>query len=161
MKYISLIFLTLLLTGCSGIWGNPLYIPPADAEKNLAKIRLIGNPVGFSITQRNKKRERIDKRILPIFIPSTDIGLPKFLSSPERYTETYFETRLYASKQATIGFSMAGCRISMKFIPEANEIYEFRVSFTEKTGYCILYGTHMKYDKINDLYVEEPVVRIK
>jgi len=161
MKFAAVIAFSLILTGCAGRWGQVPYMPPSDNDKNIAKIRLIGNPVGFTISQNGEKEANVDNSKVVIFKSSTDIGLPKYQSFPDRYKETYFETKLHAGIPTSIGYYFARCGISYVFLPQANEIYEFRINFSDRSGYCILYGSRMKYDKVNDVYVEEPVERLK
>jgi len=161
MKMVSTCCMMLVLTGCAGRWGQVPYVPPSKDEAHIAKIRLIGNPVGFTISQFGNKSANVDNSQVVIFKSSTDIGLPKYQNSPDRYKETYFETTLYSRVPAIIGYNFAGCNLYKKFIPKDNEIYEFRVNFKDLSGYCILYSTHMKFDQKNELYVEEPLEGIK
>ncbi|WP_159565319.1 hypothetical protein [Budvicia diplopodorum] len=157
---LPIVFIATILSGCAGSWGQVPYIPPSASEENIAKIRLIGNPVGFTIGQLDKKAGHVDNSTVVIFKSSTDIGLPKLPSVPERYKETYFETALYAGTQTKISYSFGGCSVGMDFLPQKNEVYEFRASFSDLAGYCVLYGVHVKYDKENDIYVEEPIIRL-
>lgn len=161
VNLLTVMLATVILSGCAARWGQVDYIPPAATETNIAKVRLVGNPAGFTIGQFGKKAGNVDNSKIVIFKSTTDKGLPKLPNVPERYKETYFETTLYAGTPTEIAYSLAGCNISISFMPEKNEVYEFRVDFSKLAGYCILYGVHVKYDKENDIYVEGPILRVK
>lgn len=46
-------------------------------------------------------------------------------------------------------------------IRKKGETYEFRLSVTDKTGYCVLYASHLKYDSENQLYITENIEEYK
>ncbi|MNP54856.1 hypothetical protein D3C76_1494460 [compost metagenome] len=47
--------------------------------------------------------------------------------------------------------------MSYTFVPQKGETYEFRLSVSDKSGYCVLYATHLKYDSENQIYLDEKV----
>jgi hypothetical protein len=45
----------------------------------------------------------------------------------------------------------------MKFIPKSKALYQFRANTTDKSGYCVMYGTEIVYDKENNAYIEKNI----
>ena len=148
-----------LLSGCASYWGKVPYTPPPESETNMAKIRLIGNPPGFTISQHGKKPGAVDDTSIVILRPTHDLGFPKASSDSARYKETYYDTTVYANTPTRVGFRfLYGCRdVGYAFIPQKGETYEFKLSTSDKSGYCVLYATHLKYDAENNIYVDDSV----
>ncbi|EEY1412683.1 TPA: hypothetical protein RZV39_005098 [Escherichia coli] len=153
------ISLVTMISGCASYWGKVPYNPPSDTEKNIAHVRLIGNPPGFTISQYGNKPAAVDPSNMVILRPTHDLGFPKVNNDPERYKETYYDTNVYAGTPTRIGFKfLHGCEdVGYTFLPEKGETYEFRLSVTDKTGYCVLYASHLKYDSENKLYITENI----
>ncbi|MCD4242598.1 hypothetical protein KX462_29115, partial [Escherichia coli] len=105
----------------------------------------------------------VDPSNMVILRPTHDLGFPKVNNDPERYKETYYDTNVYAGTPTRIGFKfLHGCEdVGYTFLPEKGETYEFRLSVTDKTGYCVLYASHLKYDSENKLYITENIEEYK
>ncbi|EOU7379525.1 hypothetical protein ACN4ZW_004973, partial [Escherichia coli] len=98
------ISLVTMISGCASYWGKVPYNPPSDTEKNIAHVRLIGNPPGFTISQYGNKPAAVDPSNMVILRPTHDLGFPKVNNDPERYKETYYDTNVYAGTPTRIGF---------------------------------------------------------
>ncbi|MBS0053903.1 hypothetical protein KEM40_00395 [Yersinia sp. Marseille-Q3913] len=98
-------------------------------------------------------------RYVNISLGSTkDIGLPKVTG--KEYKDDYFETLLVPEKLTRIHHSLyQGCSVNLSFTPEKKGIYEARISYSDKSGYCVLYIKEIKYDQVNSLYVEQEIKR--
>ncbi|WP_395301353.1 hypothetical protein V1599_08485 [Enterobacter sp. ECC-175] len=158
--YITGLFsVTIILSGCATYWGKVPYISPPESEENTANVRMIGNPPGFTISQFGNKPGAVDYTSLVILRPTHDMGFPKVSNDPERYKETYYDAKVYAGTPTRVGFKYYyGCSdVGHTFIPQKGETYEFRLSITDKTGYCVLYATHLKYDDVNQIYLDEKI----
>lgn len=147
-----------LLSGCATYWGKVPYTPPPETEQNIAKIRMIGNPPGFTISQNGKKPGAVDFTSVVVMRPTHDLGFPKVANDPDRYKETYYDTTVYAGTPTRVGFTfLYGCEVGYTFVPQKGETYEFRLSVSDKTDYCVLYATHVKYDSENQIYLDDKV----
>lgn len=160
MRYITgALAASLLLSGCATYWGKVPYTPPPDSEQNTANVRMIGNPPGFTISQHGKKDGAVDFTSVVVLRPTHDLGFPKASNDPARYKETYYDAKVYAGTPTRVGFRfLYGCNfVSYTFVPQKGETYEFRLSVSDKSGYCVLYATHLKYDSENQIYLDEKV----
>lgn len=149
-------FAIFILAGCGTYWGRVPYTPPPPSAKNVAYVRLIGNPPGFTISQYGNKPGAVDDTSLLILRPTHDLGFNKVSGVSERYRETYYETLIYADTPTRVGFRYVyGCSdFGYTFVPQRGETYEFRLSLSDKSGYCVLYANQVVYDAQNDLYIE-------
>lgn len=164
LKYV-LVFVIANISGCSNFFPEPkTYVPPVNSV-DVAKIRLIGPPMSYAIYPKDSNSKQtggwVEKhnRYLNPFLGSTkDIGLPKVTG--KSYKNDYFETYLRPEVETTIYHSLyQGCHVSLDFKPEKSRIYEARISYGDKTGYCVLYLKEVVMDKLNGIYVEKDIVK--
>lgn len=151
------------MSGCSNFFPEPkMYVPPVNSV-DVAKIRLIGPPMSYAIYQKDSNGKEtggwVEKhnRYLNPFLGSTkDIGLPKVTG--KIYKDDYFETYITPDVGTSIYHSLyQGCHVSLDFIPGKTKMYEARISYGDKTGYCVLYLKEVALDKINGVYVEKDI----
>ncbi len=157
-----LIILITLVSGCALFPQrvHTLYTPPSDT-KNAAKVRFVGNPYYFSLSQNTSEKSRGDELILdhwPNFMTSfiKDAGFVKPPKYNNIYADGYFETYLIPEKETQIFYGL-NCHIKMKFIPKSKALYQFRANTTDKSGYCVMYATEIVYDKENNAYIEKNI----
>lgn len=77
--------LVTMMSGCATYWGKVPYNPPSDTEKNIAHVRLIGNPPGFTISQYGNKPGAVDPWICP-YISRHLLSLNPLLACCRRYS---------------------------------------------------------------------------
>lgn len=156
----SLLALTFIVTGCNSILPAPTKYEPPVNSTNISKIRLMGNPLYPSIDQKDSTGKFVGgfivehNRFLNLgFGTTVDIGLPKIQRND--YSGKYFETVIKADTETLVDYWKPNCRVSLKFMPKKDSVYEVRYSDTDKTGYCVLYIRAVVLDKTNSIYVEE------
>ncbi|MEN3754483.1 hypothetical protein ABC733_22975 [Mangrovibacter sp. SLW1] len=165
MKILSyfLIPIILIISGCNTFFPEQKqYMPPPDSA-DVAKIRLIGPPMTFGLYQTDVSGKKNGgwvlkhSRYVNLSLGSTkDIGLPKVTG--KKYDQDYFETFLIPDEKTAIRhYTYQGCSISLEFTPEKRKIYEARISYSDKSGYCVLYLNEVAFDNINKIYVEKDV----
>ncbi|MCS3430457.1 hypothetical protein [Klebsiella sp. BIGb0407] len=164
--YVSVLLTPLVLTGCNTSFSppKPEYYTPPVVDSEIAKIRLIGAPISYAIYSINSSGHKtggwVEKRELSYLFtdgPTRDIGLPKVTGKV--YEEKYFETYLKPDTVILIYNSTDLCVVKTILVPEKQKIYEARISYTDKTGYCVLYLKEIVYDKHNDIYIERSIAK--
>ncbi|HHX3465862.1 TPA: hypothetical protein ACU9NN_001070 [Enterobacter asburiae] len=167
MRFLKYIIIPAIvsLSGCSTFFPEPkMYMPPPNSE-DVAKIRLIGPPMSYGIYQYDKTGKEIGgwvlkhNRYLNPFLGSTkDIGLPKVTG--KKYDKDYFETLIVPDEKTTVQHALyQGCNVSLTFTPEKKKIYEGHISYSDKTGYCVLYMKEVALDTVNGIYIEKDFVQ--
>jgi hypothetical protein len=163
MKKLCFMLLTVTLSGCSTLYPVPkTYVPPAKSA-DVAKIRLIGPPMSFALYQKDSNNqetggwvERHNRFFNPFLGSTKDIGLPKVTG--KSYKDNYFETYLQPDVETSIYHSLyQGCHVSLDFKPAKTKLYEARISYGDKTGYCVLYLKEVVMDEVNGVYVERNI----
>ncbi len=159
--YAGVLLTSLVLAGCNTSFSSPepeYYTPPV-LDSDIAKIRLIGAPISYAIysidSSGHKKGGWVEKRELSYVFtdgPTRDIGLPKVTG--KLYEEKYFETYLKPDTVTLIYNSTTLCVVKVMLVPEKQKIYEARISYTDKSGYCVLYLKEVVHDKHNNIYIE-------
>lgn len=159
LKIKAVLLTTILLSGCSQFMHAPTkYDPPAGGNE-VAKIRLMGNPLYYSIYQRESADKMVGgfvvehNRFLNIgFGTTVDIGLPKI--DGRDYSGKYFETLVEADKEVHVNYLAQNCNVTLKILPMKDFLYEVHYSDSDRTGYCTLYIRPVVFDKINSVYME-------
>ncbi|HHQ6582040.1 TPA: hypothetical protein ACSTJ2_004076 [Serratia fonticola] len=167
---VSVIFFSLMATmslaSCSLFPDPPMYVPPPN-DGSVAKVRLLGNPLTYSISQKKSNGEssggyvQKHRRFLNIIPDRTkSIGMPKLPQGD--YSDTYTEVTVTSGIKTTISHRISnpdggGCSVSLDFTPNEKGLYEFKYNYSDKSGYCVLYGNEIKYDSINETYIEEKI----
>ncbi|WP_241640439.1 hypothetical protein [Rosenbergiella epipactidis] len=95
LKKIAMLFSIILLSGCSILFPVPTKYEPPISIEDVAKIRLMGNPLYYSIRQKNDSGTLVGgfvvehNRYLNIgFGRTVDMGFPKIQGKD--YTGKYF-----------------------------------------------------------------------
>ncbi len=159
LKITTALLTTLLLSGCSQFKHAPTKYDPPLGVNDIAKIRLMGNPLYYSIRQKNSKGEMVGgfvvehNRFLNIgFGTTVDIGLSKI--EGKDYSGKYFETLVESDKETHVNYLAQNCSVTLKINPKKDAVYEVHYSDSDKTGYCVLYIHPVVFDEKNSIYIE-------
>ncbi|WP_241618588.1 hypothetical protein [Rosenbergiella epipactidis] len=159
LKKIAMLFSIILLSGCSILFPVPTKYEPPISIEDVAKIRLMGNPLYYSIRQKNDSGTLVGgfvvehNRYLNIgFGRTVDMGFPKIQGKD--YTGKYFETLVIADRKAEITYLAPNCSVTLDIIPKKDATYEVHYSDTDLTGYCVLYIRPVVFDEVNSIYIE-------
>lgn len=151
------------LTGCSKQFPHPVtYIQP-DNDVNIAKVRLMGAPMSYSIFQKNKNDTFVGGDVLQhnrwvnvTFGSTKDMGFQKIKNRD--YSGKYYETLILPEIKTRIQHSLyGGCKVSLEFTPKKQGLYEVHYNYNDLSGYCVLYIKEIVFDSVNSIYVEENV----
>lgn len=151
------------LAGCSKQFPKPVTYVQPDSEVNIAKVRLMGAPMTYSIFQKNKNNEFVGGDVLQhnrwinvTFGSTKDMGFPKIKNKD--YSGTYYETLVLPEIETRIKHSLyGGCRVNLEFTPKKQGLYEVHYNYNDLSGYCVLYIKEIVFDSVNSVYVEENV----
>lgn len=164
--YASVLLTSLVLSGCNTSFAprEPDFYTPPVVDSDIAKVRLIGSPISYAIysidSSGHKTGGWVEKHD-PYYNftdgSTRDIGLPKVTG--KTYKERYFETYLKPDVVTLIYNSNTLCSVKAILIPEKQKIYEARISYTDKTGFCVLYLKEIVHDKHNNIYIERSIAK--
>lgn len=159
LKEIAIIFSIILLTGCSKVFPVPTKYEPPRNTSDIAKVRLMGNPLYYSIRQKNDTGDLVGgfvvehNRFVNIGLGTTvDSGFPKIQGKD--YSGKYFETLVIADRKTEINYLAQNCSVTLDVIPKREAIYEVHYSDSDLTGYCVLYIRPVVFDEVNSIYIE-------
>lgn len=159
LKKITVLFSTILLSGCSQLFPVPTKYEPPRSIGDIAKIRLMGNAGYYSIRQKNDTGALVGgfvvkhNRFINIGFGTTfDMGFPKIQGKD--YTGKYFETLVTAGRKTEINYLTSNCSVTLDVIPKKDAIYEVHYSDSDRTGYCVLYIRPVVFDEVNSIYIE-------
>ena len=160
IRNITVLFSIILLVGCSTYFPVPTKYEPPTNISDIAKIRLMGNPLYYSIRQKNNTGVMAGgfvvehNRFLNLgFGTTVDNGFPKI--EGKDYTGKYFETFVIADRMTDINYLAPNCSVTLeKIIPKKDALYEVHYSDTDLTGFCVLYIRPVVFDEVNSIYIE-------